>query len=78
MKEVIMPQFGETTEEEIRIVKWFKQPGDIVQQGEYLVEIETEKASLELEAAYSGKLSEIVKQEGEIVKPGALIAYMED
>jgi pyruvate/2-oxoglutarate dehydrogenase complex dihydrolipoamide acyltransferase (E2) component len=78
MKEIIMPQFGETMEEEIRIVKWFKQPGDIVQQGEYLVEIETEKASLELEAAYSGTLSEIVKEEGEIVKPGALIAYMED
>lgn len=78
MKEIVMPQFGETQEEEIRIVKWLKQPGDNVQQGDYLVEIETEKASMELESAYSGILSEIVKEEGEIVKSGTLIAYMEE
>ncbi|KPJ87233.1 MAG: hypothetical protein AMS17_09120 [Spirochaetes bacterium DG_61] len=78
MKEIIMPQFGETPDEDIRIIKWLKKPGDAVQQGEYLVEIETEKASQEIEAAYSGILVEIIRQEGEIVKPGALIAYFEE
>lgn len=73
-----MPQFGETPEEEIRIVKWLKRPGDKVNQGEYLLEVETQKASLGLEAACSGTLKTIVKQEGEIVKPGVLIAWIKE
>jgi pyruvate/2-oxoglutarate dehydrogenase complex dihydrolipoamide acyltransferase (E2) component len=77
MKEIVMPQFGETSEEEIRIVKWLKRRGDFVAAGEQLLEVETEKANLTIEAAYSGKISSIVKEAGEVVRPGEVIAYIE-
>ena len=77
MKEIVMPQFGETAEEEIVIKKWLKKPGAIVKIGDLLLEVETEKSSLEIEAVDSGTLVKIVKQEGEIVKPETVIGYID-
>ena len=77
MNQIIMPQFGETTEEEISIIKWLKKPGDTITQGEPLLSVETEKATMDIEAVNSGILKEIVKPEGEIVKPGEIIGYIE-
>jgi pyruvate/2-oxoglutarate dehydrogenase complex dihydrolipoamide acyltransferase (E2) component len=73
-----MPQFGETPEEQITIVRWLKQPGEMVQAGEALLQIETDKATLEVEAADSGRLARIEKQAGEVVKPATIIAYLQD
>jgi len=77
VREIVMPQFGETTEEEISIRCWLKSPGEEVAAGEALLEIETDKATLTVEAAESGRLARIEKPAGEVVKPGAVIGYLE-
>jgi pyruvate/2-oxoglutarate dehydrogenase complex dihydrolipoamide acyltransferase (E2) component len=78
MIEIVMPQFGETVEEEITINRWLKSVGDRIEAGEILYEIETDKATLSVEAADSGKLAQIVNVAGDVVKPGAVIGYMEN
>src|SRR5258708_3926510 len=54
-----MPQLGSTMEEGT-ILKWFKQEGESVRQGEALLEIETDKASMEVEAPWSGIVRRIL------------------
>jgi pyruvate dehydrogenase E2 component (dihydrolipoamide acetyltransferase) len=57
--------------------KWLKQVGDSVERGEAIVEIETEKATIEMEASQSGTLAEIVAEDGQEVPVGEVIAYLE-
>ena len=64
--------------ESARLVRWLKAVGDKVTQGEPLVEIETEKSVLEIEAAIDGQLVEILVQPDEEVAVGAPIAWMDD
>jgi 2-oxoglutarate dehydrogenase E2 component (dihydrolipoamide succinyltransferase) len=78
MTAIVMPQFGETAGEEIKIVKWKKFIGDAVEAGAALVEVETEKSTLDVEAACSGKLAGIEKKAGEIAHPGEIIGYLEN
>jgi pyruvate/2-oxoglutarate dehydrogenase complex dihydrolipoamide acyltransferase (E2) component len=78
MIQIVMPQFGETVEEEITVSRWLKSVGDRVEAGEAILEIETDKATLAVEAADSGKLAQIVKETGEVVKPGTVIGYLEN
>jgi pyruvate/2-oxoglutarate dehydrogenase complex dihydrolipoamide acyltransferase (E2) component len=77
MIEIVMPQFGETVEEEITITRWLKSVGDPIAAGEVIFEVETDKATLSVEAADSGRLTGIVKEAGEVVKPGTVIGYLE-
>jgi pyruvate dehydrogenase E2 component (dihydrolipoamide acetyltransferase) len=58
------------------LVKWTKQVGDHVERGEVLAEIETDKATVELEAYESGELIKIVVEEGEVVPVGEVIALI--
>jgi pyruvate/2-oxoglutarate dehydrogenase complex dihydrolipoamide acyltransferase (E2) component len=60
-----------------RIASWAKQVGDAVARGELIVEVETDKATLEIEAMTSGTLVEIVHGEGAEVPVGEPIAYLE-
>ncbi len=72
---VVMPKWG-TGMNEGTIVKWLKAVGDTVEAGEPLVEIETSKATQELEAPTSGTLTEILLEEGveaEVRTPIAVI-----
>ncbi|MBA7523073.1 hypothetical protein ES705_15196 [subsurface metagenome] len=78
MKKIVIPQFGETTEEEITIVRWLKQPGDTVKTGEVLLEVETNKALLQIEAIDCGTLLTITKQGGELVKPGEVVGFIQE
>ncbi len=64
--EVVLPQWGMEMQDGV-IVRWLKQEGDVVQEGDALVEIETAKMQTELESTVSGVLDRIVAQEGEIV-----------
>lgn len=64
--------------ESARLVRWLKAVGDKVTQGEPLVEIETEKSVLEIEAAIDGRLVEILVQPEEEVAVGAAIAWIDD
>jgi pyruvate dehydrogenase E2 component (dihydrolipoamide acetyltransferase) len=70
-----MPPLGQTSDE-LRIVAWRKREGDAVAVGEPLLEVETDKATLEVEAAHAGTLLRIVQGEGETVQAGAVIAYV--
>jgi len=75
MTEIVMPRMGLTMEEGT-ILAWLKQPGELVQAGEILLEIETDKASVEIEAPTSGVLSQVIGQPGEVFPIGAVIGYL--
>lgn len=72
---VRMPALGQTTDE-LRIIAWLKKEGDMVEQGEPLFEVETDKATLEVEAFASGILRKIVHKADEVVEAGTLVAYI--
>jgi pyruvate dehydrogenase E2 component (dihydrolipoamide acetyltransferase) len=74
-REVRMPSLGQTTDE-LRIVAWLKAEGDAVRLGEPLLEVETDKATVEVESVASGSLLKVVRGTGELVPAGALIAYI--
>ncbi|BAS26057.1 dihydrolipoamide acetyltransferase family protein [Limnochorda pilosa] len=73
---VTMPQMGFDMREG-RLVRWLKAPGDAVQKGEALAEIETDKATVELEAFESGRLAQILVEEGATVPVGEPVALLE-
>ena len=78
MAAIIMPQFGETAGEEIKIVKWKKFVGDAVKAGDALLEVDTEKSTLVVEAADTGRLAAILINAGDIAHAGDIIGYLED
>jgi len=71
--EIRVPTLGESVTE-ATVGQWFKQPGDAVAQDEPLVELETDKVTVEVPAPAAGTLAEIVVGEGETVEVGALLA----
>jgi 2-oxoglutarate dehydrogenase complex dihydrolipoamide succinyltransferase (E2) component len=73
---VVMPQLGESIAEG-EVVVWLKKAGDSVERDEALVEVKTDKATVEVPATASGTLSEILAGEGETVAVGAKIAVIE-
>jgi pyruvate/2-oxoglutarate dehydrogenase complex dihydrolipoamide acyltransferase (E2) component len=72
---VIMPPLGDSSDEAI-VLKWLKREGEPVQKGETLFEIETDKATVEIEALDSGMLRKIVVQEGQTATVGQLLAVI--
>ena len=73
--EIIMPKAGiDMTEGQI--IKWNKKEGDKVETGEILLEIMTDKTSMELEAEDSGYLIKIIKEDGETVPVTEVIGYI--
>ena len=73
--EIIMPKAGiDMTEGQI--VKWLKKEGDPVKEGEIILEIMTDKTSMELEAEATGILLKIVHQDGETVPVTEVIGYI--
>jgi len=77
MIEITMPRLSDTMEEG-SILAWHKQPGDKVEVGDVLVEIETDKATMEYEAYEAGTMSKQLVPEGELVSIGAPIALIDD
>jgi pyruvate/2-oxoglutarate dehydrogenase complex dihydrolipoamide acyltransferase (E2) component len=77
IKEIVIPQAGETMEEEVIIVKWKKSVGDHVLKGENLLDIETGKGVLELESPFEGVIKDIIIQEGQQIKPLTVVAHIE-
>jgi 2-oxoglutarate dehydrogenase E2 component (dihydrolipoamide succinyltransferase) len=70
--EIRVPTLGESISE-ATVGKWFKKAGDAIKADEPLVELETDKVTLEVNAPASGVLSEIVVATGETVAVGALL-----
>src|SRR3954463_12999749 len=74
--ELKIPEVGESVHE-VQIGRWLKREGDIVALDENLVELETDKASMELPAPAAGVLGQILKHEGEMVAVGDVIGRLE-
>jgi len=74
---ITMPRLSDTMEEGT-ISTWLKKVGDDVSEGDILAEIETDKATMEFESFYNGKLVHIGVGEGETVKVDDLIAIISD
>ena len=60
------------------VQSWLKRVGDRVDAGEPLVEIETDKASEEVEAPVSGRIADILAEEGDEVKVDTVLAIIEE
>jgi 2-oxoglutarate dehydrogenase E2 component (dihydrolipoamide succinyltransferase) len=73
--EIRVPTLGESVSE-ATIGKWFKKPGDAVKADEPLLELETDKVTLEVNAPAAGVLAEIVAKDGETVGVGALLGTL--
>ena len=75
MPDVLMPRLSDTMTEGV-ITQWLKHEGDAVQAGDVLAEIETDKATMELEAYDSGVLTQVLVQPGTSVPIGEPIAVI--
>ncbi len=73
--EITVPQLGESIVE-ATVGRWLKQPGDQVAQGEALVELETDKVNLEVQAQEAGVLTEVRKAEGDTVGIGEVLGLL--
>ncbi|MGH6966548.1 MAG: 2-oxoglutarate dehydrogenase complex dihydrolipoyllysine-residue succinyltransferase [Phenylobacterium sp.] len=72
MADIMTPALGESVTE-ATVARWTKKAGDAVRKDEILVELETDKVSLEVAAPSDGVLSEIVAAEGATIEPGAVL-----
>ena len=72
---VVMPAL-EMAQETGKIISWLKKEGDAIAKGDMLLEIETDKAVVELEAPGDGVLAGVKSQEGEVVPVGQTIAWI--
>jgi 2-oxoglutarate dehydrogenase E2 component (dihydrolipoamide succinyltransferase) len=77
MTEIRVPTLGESVTE-ATIGRWFKQKGEAVAADEPLVELETDKVTLEVNAPAAGVLAEVVAENGATVTPGALLGQISE
>ncbi len=75
--EIKVPTLGESVTE-ATVAKWFKAQGEAVAADEPLVELETDKVTVEVNAPVNGTISEITVAEGNEVEVGALLGFMEE
>ena len=75
--ELLVPALGESVVE-ATVAKWMKSSGDTINADEPIVELETEKVTLEVPSPISGVLKEIVANEGDNVEVGALLGIISD
>lgn len=77
MSDIKIPEMGESITEGT-IAKWLVKVGDPVNQGDMLLELETDKVNLEVNADRSGVLAEIRKPEGEVVQVGEIVGVISE
>ncbi|MGI4993532.1 dihydrolipoamide acetyltransferase family protein [Halobacteriovorax sp. GFR7] len=74
--EFTMPSLGADMDEG-KVVSWFIEPGDHIEKGQMVAEIETSKSNIEIESFYTGTVKEILIPEGRMVSVGTAIALFE-
>jgi len=72
-----MPKLGAHMEEGT-VVRWLKQEGDEIEKGDVIVEVEAEKATVEVDTMQGGRMKKILVPEGEVVPIGTPIALIEE
>src|SRR5438093_10418259 len=77
MTNIVVPELGESVVE-ARVARWLKKEGDRVEVGEPIVELETEKIDLEVNAERAGVITSIKHKEGDDVKIGELLAVLDE
>lgn len=77
MKDIIIPSLGESIQEAC-IAKWYKTTGASVQVDEILLEIETEKVTMEVCAPCSGVIEQITKEQGQTVQVGQVVGFIKE
>jgi 2-oxoglutarate dehydrogenase E2 component (dihydrolipoamide succinyltransferase) len=77
MAEIRVPTLGESVTE-ATIGKWFKKPGDAVAVDEPIVELETDKVTIEVPAPAAGVLADVAAKDGETVAVGALLGQIKE
>ena len=77
MADILTPTLGESVSE-ATVAKWTKKAGDAVKKDELLVELETDKVSLEVVAPADGTLAEITAGEGDTVTAGAVLGKVSE
>lgn len=77
MKEVLLEGLSSQVEE-ATIQAWFLEEGDMVTEGEDLVELSTEEGTVTIQAPCSGVLAEVYYDEGEIVSKGEVLCMVDD
>ena len=75
--EVKVPALGESVTE-ATVAKWYKKVGEAVAADEPIVELETDKVTVEVNAPVAGAIAELVVEEGDEVEVGALIAHIDE
>jgi len=73
MAEIIMPKMGDAMTEG-KVVRWYKKQGDAVKKGEPVLEIETDKVNLDLEAEEDGTITSVDAKEGQMISVGGTLA----
>src|SRR5438105_10709712 len=77
MTDIRVPTLGESVTE-ATIGRWFKKAGDAVAVDEPLVELETDKVTIEVPAPAAGVLAEILAKDGDTVAPGAMLGEIKE
>src|SRR3569833_2954428 len=77
MPDILTPTLGESVAE-ATVARWTKKPGDAVKKDEVLVELETDKVSLEVSAPSDGVLQDVSAGEGATVTPGQVLGRVTD
>ncbi|WP_298470617.1 2-oxoglutarate dehydrogenase complex dihydrolipoyllysine-residue succinyltransferase [Psychrobacillus sp. FSL K6-4046] len=75
MAEIIVPELAESITEGT-IAQWLKKPGDTIEKGEFIVELETDKVNVEVISEEAGVVSELLFGEGDTVQVGEVIAIV--
>ena len=75
--EIIVPTLGESVSD-ATVARWIKTTGDNVASDEPVVELETDKVTLEVPAPAAGQIGDIVAAEGSVVEVGAILARLEE
>jgi 2-oxoglutarate dehydrogenase E2 component (dihydrolipoamide succinyltransferase) len=77
MAEVKVPELAESITEGT-IAQWLKQPGDHIEKGDYILELETDKVNVEIISDYAGTITEMLAEEGDTVNVGQSIAVVNE
>ena len=73
--EITVPKLGDLVSEGT-IEHWIKKEGDFVSKGDVLVQIESQKATIDIESPFEGYLLKVSLKEGEVVTVGTVICYI--
>ncbi len=76
MIDVVIPRIGESIQT-VLVSRWIKRPGDSVAEGDPVLELDSDKASMEVPAPASGVIKEVLVAEGEEIAIGAVVARIE-